>query len=172
MTRFKRRKKLIKPELQLKIVLTLLLTAGLCTLVQTVMLSRSLSAIPGFSSTASDELMVHLPGILIRNLAVTLAILIPLVLTIGTLVTFRIAGPVYRFEKFFENLIAGEQVDPCRLRERDELHELCSLVNEATRPLRAKDPQGSRVPAQDLEAAPAIRPSSPLHEEADPISES
>jgi hypothetical protein len=167
-----RRKKLVKPALQLKIVLTLLGTAGLCVLIQTIMLSRSLSAVSGLSLAENDELMLQLPGILVRNLVVTLTILIPLILVIGTLVTFRIAGPVYRFEKFFENLAAGKQAEPCRLRERDELHELCALINAATGSLLLQAQGDAQAPATDLEDAPAIRTSSATREEADAVSES
>ena len=176
MTPLMRRKKLIKPALQLKIVLTLLGTAVLCILIQTIMLSRSLSAVPDLSDEAHAELMSHVPGILLGNLALTLSILIPLVLVIGTLVTFRIAGPVYRFEEFLTSLVAGTQSEPCRLRERDELHELCTLINAATAPLLTREGRGDSGPEHDLEAQPALRPSyqatKQATEQADAVNES
>ena len=52
------------------------------------------------------------------------------------LVTFRIAGPIYRFEQYLAGIAEGRQLGPCRIREGDELVELCARINEATAPLR------------------------------------
>ena len=75
-------------------------------------------------------------------LAVSFGMLLPLTIAIGILVTFRIAGPLYRFERFLELVIRGEQVGPCKLRNGDELQDLCDLINEATRPLRMRTANG------------------------------
>ena len=44
--------------------------------------------------------------------------------------TNRIAGPLYRLEKTLDSLLKGEDVDPLRLREKDELKKLISKVND------------------------------------------
>ena len=69
-------------------------------------------------------------------LLVSFGMLLPLTIAVGILVTFRIAGPVYRFEKYLKQVIDGEEVGPCRIRDGDEFQELCELINQATAPLR------------------------------------
>lgn len=50
--------------------------------------------------------------------------------------TQRFAGPLRRFELYFERLARGEDPGPCRLRDGDRAQELCVLVNRVTEPLR------------------------------------
>jgi nitrogen fixation/metabolism regulation signal transduction histidine kinase len=61
---------------------------------------------------------------------------LPLTIAVGILVTFRIAGPVYRLKEFLKSIASGATPEDCRLRKGDELQDLCSLANDATAPLR------------------------------------
>ena len=66
------------------------------------------------------------------------AVVMPLSFAVGVLITFRVAGPVYRLERFLSEVLRGEKPADCRLRKGDELHELCALMNRATAGLRAR----------------------------------
>jgi hypothetical protein len=57
---------------------------------------------------------------------------------VGVLSTFRIAGPIYRFEQYLRQVVKGEAEGPCRIRDGDELWDLCDLINQATAPLRMR----------------------------------
>ena len=136
MNALRRRNKLIKPGLQLKLVSTFVATAGLSALVQAVLLADALADVAGAGPQATASLANRLPSLLVGNLLLSFAVLLPLALVIGTVATFRIAGPLYRFESFLAQVAAGERPDDCRIRSNDELHELCRLINAATAPVR------------------------------------
>jgi hypothetical protein len=108
--------------------------------------------------------MSVLPGILIEVLAMSFAFLLPMTLCAGILSTFRIAGPIYRFEQYLKQVARGEVTDPCRIRDGDELWDLCDLINEATAPLRHK---AAGVAPAAVASAPAV--SVPLEQPAAPL---
>lgn len=148
MAQLKRREKLIKPALQLKIVAMFLVISALSVGLQSMLLSRSLvTAFGGDTSTMF--------AILRSNLLMTLAILVPSTILVGTILTFRIAGPLHRIEAFLRSVLRGEKPADCKLRRHDELQELCELVNGATRPLRRIE-LAEDVDASGVEAAPSL----------------
>ena len=81
--------------------------------------------------TGGTVLQEEIPAMLTETLVLSFAILLPLTLSIGILVTFRVAGPVFRFEQHLGQIARGEAVGPCRIRKGDEFQELCIVINEA-----------------------------------------
>jgi len=128
----KRRKKLIKPGLQLRLIAAFGSVAALAMLLQFLLLG---SLVMRAASTIDGELAARVPGILITVLLTTLLVLMPIFVAVGVLLTFRYAGPVYRFEQFLGSVARGEQSSPCRIRKGDELQSLCDAINVATAPL-------------------------------------
>jgi signal transduction histidine kinase len=111
----------------------------------------SLSASP----TERDVLMDAIPEVLIQSLLLTFCVVLPLIFLVGVLLTFRIAGPVYRFETYLSQILRGENPGECRLRKGDELNELCGLINQVTLPLREKlePPKAETGPESERKAA-------------------
>ncbi len=136
MTNHVRKRKLPKPALQLKIVLIFMCLGLSCVLLQFTMFSRTVSEmalqVPGEGITLSGKVF----DVLWRDLFVALALLIPLTVSVGIIVTFRLAGPVYRFENYLRSIAAGENPGPCKIRTGDELQELCTAINLAVDALR------------------------------------
>ena len=137
MATYKRKRKLIKPALQLKMALVFLSTAGMAAVIQAIALTWSLGRLSERTGGTSSVVLDEIGGIITFNLLVTLAALVPIFLVVGVLVTFRIAGPVYRFETFLGQVARGEISSACRIRKGDEFVELCDRINEATEPLRS-----------------------------------
>lgn len=140
-SRYKRRIKLIQPRLQLRLVgvfcgLTLL-ALGL----QFLVFMRALSGIAEQLPADHGVLMEAVPEMVLQSSLLALLVVLPLVLFVGVLVTFRIAGPLYRIEMHLRRLISGEDPGECRLRKGDELQNLCSLVNRATEEVRLRNAQ-------------------------------
>ncbi|MEE8141464.1 MAG: hypothetical protein V3T77_00020 [Planctomycetota bacterium] len=135
----KRKKKLPKPALQLKIVMIFLCLGLSCVLLQFTMFSRTISEmalqVPGEGMSLSGKVF----DILWRDLFIALALLIPLTVSVGIIVTFRIAGPVYRFESYLRSIAGGENPGPCSIRRGDELQELCTAINLAVDALRQQN---------------------------------
>lgn len=135
----RRRIKLIKPRLQLKLIGVFVALSGLGFLMQSLHVGLRLSELAANVPAGGPYLMAVLPELPIEILAVSFGMLLPLTIAVGVMVTFRIAGPVYRFEKYLRAVADGEEVRPCKLRDGDELLELCDLINEVTEPLRVKN---------------------------------
>lgn len=139
---YRRRIKLIKPRLQMKLVGVFVGLSALGFLLQSLHVGLRLSELAASLPEGGSYLMAVMPELPLEILLVSFGMLLPLTVAVGILVTFRIAGPVYRFEKYLEAVIRGEETGPCRIRKGDEFHELCELINQATasvRELRSKE---------------------------------
>ena len=148
----RRRIKLIKPRLQLKMVGVFVGLSALGFLLQSLHVGLRLSELSASMPEGGSYLMAVMPELPLEILLVSFGMLLPLTIAVGILVTFRIAGPVYRFEKFLKAVIRGEEVGPCHIRKGDEFQELCELINEATsaaRELRARE-------LSKVDSAPAL----------------
>lgn len=132
----RRRIKLIKPGLQLRLTGIFLGLSGLGFLLQSLHVGLRLSEVAGNLPHDGTYLVSMLPELPIEILLFSFGMLMPLTMAIGVLVTFRIAGPIYRFEQFLKAVHGGKQVGPCKLRKGDELQDLCDLINQVTEPLR------------------------------------
>jgi hypothetical protein len=150
---YKRTKKLIKPGLQLRLTATFLATALLCFLLQLLIFGQSLADLAARLPSGNADVLEAAPGMLARVLVLSLVSLTPLVAIVGVLMTFRVAGPVYRFERFLTAVARGEQIEECRIRKGDELRELCALINAATS--AARDLNGAQAEPSDANAVDA-----------------
>lgn len=135
---FKRRsRQLPKPAMQMKFAAVTLVVAAIAVVAQAGTLMYTLTEVAnGLPLEEGQRVMQALPGLLATNLSVTFLILIPLMLGFGILATFRIAGPLHSFEGFLREVAGGRRRAPCTIRDKDELHEMCRLLNEVTAPLR------------------------------------
>ncbi len=136
-TQAKRRIKLIKPGLQLRLIGVFLGVSALGFLMQTLIVwLRLAEAAELLPESAGNALMAMLPRLPLEVLLASFGMLLPFTFAIGVLATFRVAGPVYRFEQYLKEVINGTQIGPCKLRKGDDLQQLCELINQATEPLR------------------------------------
>lgn len=147
--KYRRKVRLINPGLQLKLTLVFLCVAVTCILVQFTLLSGTLTEI----TENSPQVARVLYSSLWKHLLVTLGLLVPLTLSVGILVTHRVAGPAYRFEQFFKAVSAGKDPGECRTRKGDELDELCEAINDAMEYMRAR--MGDAKPAAEQNEATA-----------------
>jgi len=177
----KRKRKLINTELQSKLILTFLTISCITTLFQVVLMNSSLVEVSQHLPRDSRLLLAALPGLLVKNLVITAIFLIPLIFSVGILATFRLAGPLHRFEQYLRDVIDGEAQGPCKIRKNDELQELCHLINVALETTARRgstqheghSTQEQKVtsgPGQGVEhaIAPATEPPSHSHVEAGP----
>lgn len=149
--RHRRRIKLIKPRLQLRMIGSFL---GLCTLgllAQTLVLGSLLLQTSADLPIGGAYLARELPTLLLRAGLLSLGLLMPALLLIGTHITFRIAGPLFRFERHLAEVARGKWPEPCRLRKGDDLQEMCSLINRALDSAREQGEEAARE-EQDLAA--------------------
>lgn len=126
----KRRIKLIKPRLQVRLILAFVAVAVLALLLQYLLVAQRLAWTAAHMPVGGAHLMDEIPHILLVTLGLSFGVLFPLTFAVGVLVTFRIAGPVYRFEQYLREVAQGRDPGECRLRHDDELQDVCELLNE------------------------------------------
>ena len=131
---FVRRRKLIKPRLQLKLTGLFVGLSALSLLLQLVLVTNRLTHVALELPNDSDILLGLSNSVLFEVLAGSLLVFLPLTLMIGVLATFRIAGPLYRIEAFLDSVEAGECPPDFRLRKNDELQDLAAQLVRVTRP--------------------------------------
>ena len=160
---FQRKKKLIKPRLQLRLVAVFLCAAGLAVQVEAILIALTLSRLSQGLTNDGSELLEQLPEFVRTNLLLTFLVLTPLMLGVGIVATFKIAGPLHNFEQFLRAVRDGQQVEPCQIRKGDELQSLCTLLNEVTAPLRerASSKSGSKPGSKQAHEVDDPRPAMP-----------
>jgi len=154
MKKHARRKKLIKPGLQLKLAGAFMATALAATLVQAVTLNRTITLMAEYLPNDSELFLRLWPEFFTTNVLLTLLLIVLTVYGVGVAITHQIAGPLYRMEIYLRAVKSGEATEACRLRRNDQLHEFCDLLNEATAPLR-EDARRPQTPADEAAEEPA-----------------
>jgi hypothetical protein len=153
MTHHPRKRKLIKTELQLRLVAVFVLLSVCSVLLQVILFNRSVAELSRQMVVERHVLLDALPTLFVENLLLTSAVLVPVTFFVGVLATHRIAGPIHRFERYLASIVAGEEPGECRIREGDELQGLCNLINAAVTSLRAGRPSATPAPQDRREAA-------------------
>lgn len=138
--KYRRRRKLIEPGLQLRLTFTFVGIAALSLLLQFVLFANAMTEL-AVALPRDGALLMERTGETLRAvLGVSFLVFLPLTFAVGVMSTFRIAGPVYRFTAFLRQIQRGENPPDFRLRKGDEMTELARLLNEVTVPLRQAGP--------------------------------
>ncbi len=135
----KRRRKLIKPGIQLALSGLFAGISILSLLLQALLFSSLLTQTAERMPVGGTYLLDMMPTLLLRSVLFSIGIVFPLTIAVGVLATFRIAGPIYRFETYLKGVIRGDQLGPCKIRKGDALTDLCELINDATAPVRRRE---------------------------------
>lgn len=138
MARQSRKKKLVQPGLQLRLIASFVGLSTLAMLLQFVFLGGRLMQAVGSLDDGGGQIADEIPGVMLGVLGVSLALFLPLVFALGLLLTNRVAGPAYNLERYVRRVARGEETQPCRIRKGDELQGLCDAINELTEPLRTR----------------------------------
>jgi methyl-accepting chemotaxis protein len=135
----RRKKKFIRPDVQLKIVFITFLVAVFVLLINFQLnvaglwsLSSDLSGV-GSVDVALEETRMFL----IQKFFLALLIAIPLSFSVAILYSFRFSGPLYRFKIHLTDLAAGRWGATLRLRDRDQLLDIRDAINSAADSFRS-----------------------------------
>ena len=161
MTTYRRTRQLVQPRLQLKLIGTFFLVMLVGFLLQSILLHLELGRVAEAFPGASEELEAATSSLVLRVLLLSLGVLLPATLLVGVLMTHRIAGPAYRLESYLNEVEKGEADALCRLRQGDELKDLCAQLNRA---LTAVDARGRVWPAEESLGSPATNQAAPEQE--------
>jgi len=152
-----RRDRLVRPRLQLRLILAFLAVAMIALLLQFVLFASVLTTAASDLPQDGQILLERTTGLSLTILVISMGVLLPLCFFVGVLATFRVAGPIYRFEKHLETIARGIDPGPCRIRKGDDLQDFCATFNAALTRMRERgafreDPE-VRVVAGSLDEA-------------------
>ncbi len=135
---YKRRQQLVHPRLQLRLVLIFLGVSLVGLVLQFVLIAATISALAAELPQDGPLLLERIPSYTLAILGITACVVFPLTITVGILATFRVAGPLYRFEQHLKAIARGEDPGECHIRKGDQLHEFCTSLNQALKAMRAQ----------------------------------
>ncbi|MBN1420881.1 MAG: methyl-accepting chemotaxis protein [Planctomycetes bacterium] len=158
MANHSRRKQLIKPGSQLRIIAYAVLVALVALLLNLSLLifglESAFSAVPG----ADPELQDGLRLAVLKYSLFSAGLVVPLATCLGVVVSFQIFGPVYRFEQFVEQMANGDLSKDCRLRRGDDLGGLESKINAMVARMRDDFQRDREALAEIIDGLDAIEP--------------
>ena len=160
----RRKVKLILPRIQIRLIGSFLAASLLSLGLQYLLFNQAVSSMAAELPNDGMVVLDRMPRVLFGVLLTTIALIFPAIAWIGLQTTFRIAGPLYRFERYLTAVVRGDESRACKLRTGDQLQELCELINQASMPLRERtiasreDSEGEEpalepVPTQSRQAA-------------------
>lgn len=155
MSAVKRRVRLVNPSLQLKLCVIFLALSLISLLLQFTLVYTSIASLSGEGGVLDPWAAAELNGMLWRRLLLAAVVTVPLTFFVGIVVTFRIAGPILRFERHLEAIADGENPGPCNIRKGDEFHGLCALLNQTIDTLRAPAPATTAAASGSCSPSPA-----------------
>lgn len=147
MPHYRRRFRLILPKVQLRLIGSMAAVAALALLLEYTFLVLAVINLANELPNDRDLLLSQASSRLGWILGAALAVLLPVLFTVAVMVSHRFCGPIYRFEKYLREVLSGAERGECRLRQGDDLQELCELINRstaATRAAAATPPQRAR----------------------------
>ncbi len=147
MSKHKRRIKLIKPRFQNQLTLVFMGMSALGILMQFILFHSTLGKLAAGLPSDGSRLLENMNGALLGVLAITLFAILPLTYLVGVLMTFRVAGPMYRIEQYLKAITKHGYTGPCTIRKGDKLQELVDELNKATEALTEQST--STTPSQD-----------------------
>lgn len=129
----KRKRKLVRLDLQLKIVFITLFVTCLVLLMNFQLTLIGLWSLENqfAGSSAAEQIIATIRQSTVQKFLISAGMAVPLAASIGILYSFKFCGPIYRFKRYFLDLVAGRWDERCMLRRDDDLQDVCRSINEA-----------------------------------------
>jgi methyl-accepting chemotaxis protein len=135
----KRVKYLISARFQLKYIglafLFMFITAAICS--YTVYYTGTMIFVEKLSQVYPQGRLVALLASINRSILLNVLLIMPLIALIGLYLSHRIAGPIYRVERYLSEMAEGKLTSRISFRKGDEFTSLADKINGLTDSLRA-----------------------------------
>lgn len=131
--RYRRTRKLIRLDLQLKVVFITLFVTSLVLLINFQLNLAGLWSLSSrfMDSTNTRALLDAFRAATIQKFVLSVGMAVPLAASVGVLYSFKFCGPIFRFKSYFAGLKSGRWDERCMLRRGDDLKDVCDAINEA-----------------------------------------
>jgi methyl-accepting chemotaxis protein len=91
--------------------------------------------------------LIHIFNTTNMELVLRLLLITPLFILIGTILSHRIAGPIYRIGKYVDSLMSGDLTRNLSLRKKDELKPIAAKLSELCRQMKDDRAKRQRIAA-------------------------
>lgn len=137
--KFRRLRYFISARYQLKYIGTILIFMLLAVAVSTytVYFTGMTIFAEKLSNVYPQARVVPLLNMVNYRIIINILLLIPVVVFISMYLSHKIAGPIYRLERYLTDMAAGQLVAHVKLRKGDEFGSLAAKINDVTDSLRA-----------------------------------
>lgn len=127
----RRRKRWVRGDLQLKIILTVLSVAVVVLALNYQLNLIALGRLCENPPPATGQLLEQASHFLAKHFIISAIVLAMLSIWVGTFFAFKFCGPIYRFRKFFLDYLDQPWGHPCTLRKGDDLQDVKDSINAA-----------------------------------------
>lgn len=129
--KYKRRQYIIAPAFQLKYVGLILALVFLTALACSYFVYYTVMLVLGdkLANVYPQGRLVSIVNMVNLRILLSMVFLIPLVFILGILASHKIAGPIYRIEKYLGSMTSGVLSEKLTLRKKDELVSLANGIN-------------------------------------------
>lgn len=137
--KFKRTKYLIATKFQLRYVGIILLLMSVTAIVCSYVIYYTVMVLMGekLSNVYPQGRLIAIINTVNMRIVLSLLIITPIVTAIGIYLSHKIAGPIYRIEKFLGDMAAGNLASRIVLRKGDELMSVAEKINTLNESLKA-----------------------------------
>jgi hypothetical protein len=136
---YSRKRKLVRLDLQFKVVFITLFVTSLVLLIN---FQLNLAGMWGLASRFQDNpqaraLIDAFRTATIQKFLLSVGMAVPLAASVGVLYSFKFCGPIFRFKKFFVNMTSCWD-EPLKLRKGDDMQDVCDAINAGVGSMRAQ----------------------------------
>jgi len=157
--RYRRKQYIVAAKFQLKYVSLILalvfLTGLLCSYV--VYYTSMLLLGDKLANVYPQGRLISIVNTVNTRMILSLLLVTPLIIVIGIYASHRIAGPIYRIERFLKSMASGELSEPLTLRKNDELMLLANGINSVAESIKATITQEKEHLAKTAVSVDALR---------------
>ena len=152
---YRRRKfRLLDPGLQLRLMVAFGGIALLALLLQFLLFQHAIGQAAVVMQGSDGAVVERLADSLATTLVISIGVLLPAVFAVGTSVVLRFVGPLYRFKRWLEDVLAGRDPGALKLRDGDDLQDLAKLIDRvATERREANARAAAAQPVAERDAA-------------------
>ena len=169
-----RKRKLMRLDLQIKVVFITLFVTSLVLLINFQLNLAAVWALAGryINSQDTTSLIEAFKKSTVQTFLLSIGMAVPLAASVGVLYSFKFCGPIFRFKQYFASLKEGRWDERCMLRKGDDLHDVSDTINESMDLLRdrlRRDHALFQEVKQLLEANPSIKENSSSKDRLDKL---
>ena len=137
--KYRRKQYLIAKKFQLKYVGMILLLVSLTAIMCSYVIYYTMMLMMGdkLANVYPQGRLISIVNMVNFRILLTMLLVAPLVVIIGIWASHKIAGPIYRIEKFLVSMADGDLSRPLTLRRNDELLSLAGGINRVIDSVKA-----------------------------------